>query len=216
MTIDVWQIDLAAPDAAFEFNGLDAEERARLEAYRPAAVKRRFARSHAALRAILGDYVGASPHTLRFEIGLHGKPDLVGENLHFNLAHSGEAALVAVSRDAAVGVDVEQPRPLKDLLAMARIVFHPEEIAQLEALEPFQREEAFFECWVRREALVKGLGLGLAAAAGVGPAWRSGMTGAILADDWRIEGLEVGAPYRAAVAVPAPAFEVRRRSWPTS
>jgi len=214
MTIDVWQIDLAAPESEFELGWLDAQERARLKAFRSTDVQRRFARSHAALRGILAGYVAAPPHALRFATGLRGKPSLPGRNLHFNLAHSGEAALVAVSRAAPVGVDVEQPRPLHSVLGMARTVFHAEEIAQLEALDPSQRHEAFFECWVRREALVKGLGLGLAGAGSVGPAWRSGVAGAILAEDWRIEGLEIEAPYRAAVAAQAPAFRVHRRSWP--
>ncbi len=214
MTVDVWQIDLAAPDAAFELGWLDEDERARLAAFRLPAVQRRFGRSHAALRAILARYVLAPPEDLRFAVGLHGKPSLPDAGLHFNLAHSGEAALVAVSRDAEVGVDLEQPRPLKSVLGMARVVFHPEEISQLEALDPAQREDAFFDCWVRREALVKGLGLGLAAAGDVGPAWRSGAWTATLREGWEIQGLEVESPYRAAVAAPAAAFEVRRRVWP--
>lgn len=213
MLVDVWQIDLNGPAADFDADCLDSEERERWRAYRPVEVKRRFVRSHAALRGILSRYVGRPPETLRFAAGPQGKPYLLGSALPFNLAHSGDIALVAVSKDAPVGVDVEQDRPLDGLLSMAEMVFHAEEIRRLRSLPEAEHRAAFFECWVRREALVKGLGLGLAAAASVGPAWKPGDPTAAPGDGWQIQGLEIEAPYRAAVAVQADAFEVRRLGW---
>lgn len=214
MTIDVWQIDLRGPESAFQLDWLDAGERARLQAYKPPIVKLRFARSHAALRGILAGYADRPPATLRFTAGSHGKPVLLGESLHFNLAHSGHLALLAVSPEVAVGVDVEEVRPLRNLLEMAHTVFHAEEIREFQVLLPREQQKAFFECWVRREALVKGLGMGLAAPRSVGPAWRPGSPVTRPCNGWEVQGLDTQQPYRAAVAAETFGFQVRSQRWP--
>jgi hypothetical protein len=90
-----------------------------------------------ALRQVLARYLGQEPGGVELSVGEHGKPRLPGEELHFNLSHSGALALIAVCRDCEVGVDVERLRP--------------------------KREAAFYCRWARHEARLKCLGTGLGA-----------------------------------------------------
>ncbi|MBI1353698.1 MAG: 4'-phosphopantetheinyl transferase superfamily protein [Acidobacteria bacterium] len=214
MTIDVWRIDLEGPAAAFDAACLDAEELRRLEAYRPPAVRRRFGRSHAAVRYILASHLGRRPAELVFSVGEHGKPWLTGESLRFNLAHSESVALLAVSDSVEVGVDVERVRELRNLEGMARTAFHDREVELFGALVEPERLNGFFECWVRREAYVKGLGLGLGAAKTVEPAWLPGAEAVEPRPGWMVRGLAVEPPYKAALAAASADFEVRLRPWP--
>lgn len=97
------------------------------------------------LRRVLAVYTGLEPEQIRLERGEHGKPRLAAPlgQLRFNLGHSGEIALVAVSGEFEVGIDVEQVRP--------------------------KREEAFYWRWAAHEAHVKCLGTGLLRARQVPP-----------------------------------------------
>jgi len=201
----VWRIPLDSADAKDRSVALDALERERAAGFRFDRDRRRFIRSHEALRRILARYAEADPAELRFEANAHGKPRLAGRGPHFNLSHSGEWALVAVSTDCEVGVDLEIEREL-DYLPAARLVFHDDEVAQLDAA-PERLRNDFFECWVRREAYLKGLGLGLGAAKGLEPVWRRGQSETAPRSDWRVTGLSPGDDWKAALA--ANATEIR-------
>ncbi|MDQ6812000.1 MAG: 4-phosphopantetheinyl transferase, partial [Actinomycetota bacterium] len=72
-----------------------------------------------ALRDVLAAYLETSPEAIRIVDGAHGKPELAGRELHFNLSHSGDVGLVAVSRERPVGVDVERIDGRRDVLALA-------------------------------------------------------------------------------------------------
>jgi 4'-phosphopantetheinyl transferase len=81
--------------------------------------------------------------------------------LHFNLSHSHNLALCGVAR-SAIGVDLEQLRPLDNALNLAQRFFAPAESARLEQLTPGELASGFFRHWVCKEAYVKAIGQGLA------------------------------------------------------
>jgi 4'-phosphopantetheinyl transferase len=72
-------------------------------------------------------------------------------------------ALVALTRTGEVGIDVEQERPVRDALAIARRLFAPREYAWLRAQSAGEQDPAFLRCWTRKEAVVKAAGAGLRA-----------------------------------------------------
>jgi 4'-phosphopantetheinyl transferase len=167
--VDVWHVDLAGVDDAAAVRlvaGLADDERERAARFKFPRDMRRFVVARSALRAVLGRYLGLPPGRIQFAYGAHGKPALVGirARLDFNLSHSGEVAVVALGWRRALGVDVEQRRPLPDLTALAARSFAPRERAALEALPELERPAAFFRCWTRKEAFIKATGLGLAQA----------------------------------------------------
>jgi 4'-phosphopantetheinyl transferase len=227
--VDVWYVDLAvdAATVARHAAGLTEEERARAGRFKFEPDTRRFVLARAALRSVLGGYLGMAPATLEFLFGDHGKPALAGAHaaLGFNLSHSGEMALVAVGWERAVGVDVEQWRELSDLDALARRVFAPPERAVLGALAEAERPPAFFRCWTRKEAFIKATGRGLAQpldrfVVSITATERARFLDiegdpAALAR-WTLHDLRVPAGYAGALVAEGDVRAVRTRAWPAA
>ncbi len=81
--------------------------------------------------------------------------------LHFNVSHTDECALIAVSTTAELGVDVEKIRPEIVTRNLAAEIFCPAELSSLFALPAARVPEAFFKGWCGKEAYLKGTGKGL-------------------------------------------------------
>ena len=224
--VDVWYVDLAV-DAGTVVRlaaGLAEDERARAARFRIERDARRFVVARSALRAVLGGYLGAAPGGLAFSYGAHGKPALGGghASLDFNVSHSGEVAVVAAGWRRAIGVDVEQWRPLPDLPVLAARVFAPSELTALDALAEAERPAAFFRCWTRKEAFIKATGRGLAEPL-------DGFAVSLAADEparfldiagdpdalarWTLYDLRLPAGYAGALVVEGAAGALRVRAW---
>jgi 4'-phosphopantetheinyl transferase len=141
---------------------LDPAERAHAERFCYRRDRDRFIARRGRLRARLAEEVGGSPGDVRIEADAFGKPFLPDyPELRFNLSHSRDLALCVIARGAEVGCDIEWRNPELACPAVARRLFAPAEWAALEALPEAQWVEGFFNCWTRKEAYVKALGLGL-------------------------------------------------------
>jgi len=188
---------------------LSREEREKAARFRRDTDRQRYVAAHAMLRFVLGGYLGSAPESLAFGTGQHGKPTLEHEpGLSFNLAHSGDVALLAVCRGSAVGVDVEEIRDDIDVPAMERSVFSESELRMLgdEPLE--KRRRLLFETWVRKEAVLKACGLGLS----LEPR-KLTIRGDVIGADgtaWGLREIQIGAGYAAAVAAPGAGWSLRR------
>jgi 4'-phosphopantetheinyl transferase len=137
---------------------LNDEERTRADRFRFAKHVRRFTVARAFLRTTLGDALGRPAESIELEVGEHGKPFLPHDELHFNLSHSHELAVIAMT-DMPVGADVEHVRPMPDAMRMAERFFAPEEVDALRDCE--DRDHAFFRIWTAKEAYLKALGAGI-------------------------------------------------------
>ena len=115
------------------------------------------------MRALIADNLSIEPADVLFIYVEKGKPSLANHRLFFNLSHSHNEACIAVSSEAALGVDVEYIRPpTRNTWAdLARRFFSSAEIKALSNLPDSMQSEAFFACWTRKEAFVKALGKGL-------------------------------------------------------
>ena len=144
---------------------LASEERARAARFKFARDRDRFIAGRGILRAILTRYLGRAESLLEFFYERAGKPrvrPLDGDvPLRFNLSHAGELAVYGVTRGAEIGIDLEAIRPHVSGVEIAQNYFSPREIAELCALPPERRDEAFLLGWTRKEAYIKALGAGL-------------------------------------------------------
>jgi 4'-phosphopantetheinyl transferase len=114
------------------------------------------------LRTLLARYLELEPAALEFTTNSHGKPALKPESLlHFNFSDSHEFALFAFVQNYEIGVDIEQVRADIEAEDIAIRFFSKAEISSLLSLPKQQRLKAFFNCWTRKEAFIKALGLGL-------------------------------------------------------
>jgi 4'-phosphopantetheinyl transferase len=165
--VHVWRIPLAVSDSeqGRRAEVLSSDEQARAARLHFERDRRRWIATRGAVRALLAGYTGAHAVSVRFRLGPHGKPSLeapAGTGLEFNVSHSGELALCAVSLRRAVGVDVEAIRPEFATASIAGRFFAPAERAAFEALPRNEQTEAFFACWSRKEAYMKARGTGIA------------------------------------------------------
>lgn len=160
--VHIWRIDLSRPMGHRE-NVLSAEEMARAALMKHDGARATFQHARMALRMILSAYTGLPAGQLPIIIDARGKPRLdLTDAPFFNLSHAGALALVAVTRAAPVGVDVEIIRPTPRLGDLAERFFASGETAALRALPEAQRLDAFYACWTRKEAYVKADGTGIA------------------------------------------------------
>jgi 4'-phosphopantetheinyl transferase len=141
---------------------LSVDERARQRSFVSPELRRRFGAARAGLRTLLGRHLDLDPRRLAFATNEFGKPRLADDGqVHFNLSHCEERAVLAISDAAEVGIDLERERPIEHV-DLARRYFHANEVTAI-TVSPDEAEQrrAFFLVWTLKEAVVKALGTGL-------------------------------------------------------
>ena len=157
----VWQMKLTNPVWDKFASVLNEAEREKTARFRTLDLQQRYSRCRSALRLILGRYVNQAASELAFNYGQYGKPELQGHRLQFNLSHSGDHALIAVSHHT-LGIDLEwMSRKNTDLDGMIEMVCHPTEKTLLLQLPEQDKANAFYRLWTQKEAYCKMSGLGL-------------------------------------------------------
>lgn len=144
---------------------LSDDERQRTRRFAFDCDRRRFAVTRSRLRCLLGERLNVRPERVGLVYGKYGKPALspclASANLHFNVAHAEDVAVVAFAHGRSVGIDIEAVRDFRDADDIAEHFFSRREYESYRALERCQRPQGFFNCWTRKEAFVKALGDGL-------------------------------------------------------
>lgn len=227
--VQVWLIDLEVPNSVTSEleTVLSPDELTRAGKFKFARHRRSYTVSHGALRHILGSYQGVAPWRVKFTSGSHGKPALVtipGQNgLRFNLSHSREKALVAVTRGREIGVDIEYVWREFDWKKLADCFFASGEVVSLWELSPELRQRAFFTCWARKEAYAKAIGDGLhislkdfkvslVPGEPVKLLWHKSDPREV--SRWSLEEVAVDSDYAAAVAVEGHNWQLKCWRWP--
>jgi 4'-phosphopantetheinyl transferase len=211
--VQVWQFGLEVTPREYDSDlaHLSPDEITRADRYRFERHRMRFVHGRATLRHLLSAWSGMAPREIRFQYSERGKPGLISSaNLHFNLSHSGDRALLAVTRGSEPGVDIEQLRPVRDAIEIARRFFTEREATGIGALSGEERMLAFFRCWTRKEAWLKSNGAGITGGLNqVEVTFLAGEPAAILsiAGDcdagaaWHVEDLAPGPGYVGALAI---------------
>lgn len=163
VSLHVARLDLEPARLAELSRTLAPDEHARAERYLLERHRRRFRAARGWLRERLAAELGVAAEALVFEYGPQGKPALGGPHagLRFNVSHSQDLALMALSWHHELGVDVEALRPDLDTEAIASRFFSLAEREALRKLPAPERGAAFFTVWTRKEAYLKLRGGGL-------------------------------------------------------
>lgn len=218
-SVHVWRIVLNQDDEKLDRfrRTLEAGELERARRFHFDKHRRHFIVARGFLRSVVARYLGSQPEALRFEYGAYGKPALEsGHTLRFNLSHSNEVALLAVTLDAELGVDVEHIRADFASEDIARRYFSRAEVEVFNSLPPEERVEAFFRCWTRKEAYIKAIGKGFSQALDAFDVTLAPEVEPVLlraedddASRWWMGDIEVGEGYAGALIVERPVAEVR-------
>lgn len=209
-TIQVLAFNLDVSDeTARELEGtLSAPERARAKRLVYAADARRYIVSRGVLRSVLSGILRCGPQDVTLEAGASGKPRLAGESpaAQFNVSHSMDLALIALSVGREVGVDLEHHDPRMEWRSVARTWLSGEQCEEIDGLGPALQLPAFYSCWSRKEAILKARGGGL-----------SGRQAPLSASDksWWVADVPVGPDHAASVASEAPRATLELYRWST-
>ena len=162
--IDLWRFSLnGGPEAINAAVAvLCRDERAQVRQFEYASLAAAFAIRRAARRIILASYLGIEPAEVATRDTSYGKPELSSDrpDLYFNASHSKEYGILAVNRQFPLGADVEHLRPI-DTLALAARILSPAERLEFNTVAQGDRNARMFQIWTAKEALVKGIGIGL-------------------------------------------------------
>lgn len=165
--VHVWRASLEQPTerlAAF-VETLSERERERAERMRAPLHRDRTVAGHGILRDVLARYLSLLPREIAYRYGRWGKPALERSrgvpDLRFNVSHSEDAALIAVTWGRELGVDLERIREERPVDRLAQRFFSPAEHQAILQLPEAARLPAFFAVWSRKEAYIKAIGRGL-------------------------------------------------------
>ena len=163
---------------------------------------------------------------MAYSYAANGKPELASglreSGIKFNLSHSKELAIIAVTQGLCVGVDLEFVNPELAIEEISSAFFSQAEISTLRALPAERRRQAFFECWTRKEAYIKALGKGLtlpldsfdvAFGPGVSAALLRAEVSAEELSRWSIYDITVSESYVAALVVEGEMHRLQHRQW---
>jgi 4'-phosphopantetheinyl transferase len=224
LDVHIWASNLnraVARISSFE-QILSAEELDRASRFYFERDRCRFIAGRGILREILGSYLEMNPSQLHFSFSSHGKPYLGTTPLHFNVTHSEDLVLVAVSTACTLGIDIERIRPIPEFEDIAINYFSMREAAELMALPQEQQRRAFYRMWTCKEASIKAAGTGLfelkrkadAAYSQVEPAKiRAISENNSIAAPWTVVELRPAPEYVATLAAPATGLTLSSWQW---
>jgi len=229
--VHVWQACLN-PAASYVEDlqrALSADELQRAARFHFPRDRRRYTVARGVLRDILGRYLGRPPSELLFRYSAYGKPALADDfdvaGVRFNVSHSHEMGLFAVTCGREVGVDIEYlGREIRGE-EIAEHFFSAQERANLRALPAEMKHRAFFNCWTRKEAYIKAHGEGLSLPLDqFDVSLAPGEPAALLATRsdprealrWSLQALTPGPGYVAALAVEGQGWQLTCWQWSTT
>jgi 4'-phosphopantetheinyl transferase len=225
--VDIWQIEISGQGGVERRRQLlSPDEVQRADAFHFEKHRRRYIAGRAAMRQILSIYTGIPSKELVFAYGEKGKPELAGElkrpEIKFNLSNSQDLAILAVTQNLTVGIDIEWINAEFATDEIARRFFAAGEIRRLQALPAAERSNAFFACWTRKEAYIKALGEGLsvpldsfevAFGPGVPAALLQVMVNPSEVERWSMYDIAVAQGFRSALIVEGKGHRLRHMQW---
>ena len=160
--IHLWTASIQSQTGKHSEKNLSPQEQLQFQTIRHNRLRSQFLVGHAMTRQLLSRYLDIPQSRIDLQVSSTGKPHIVGTPIYFNRSHSDDIIILAISKSASVGVDVERLLPRRQIGAIVARWFDAAEIEEFRAL-PVERQLSFFYTrWTKKEATLKSWGLGLA------------------------------------------------------
>lgn len=165
--VHLWKINLDQSPINIKdgFKILNQDEKIKAQKFHFEKHQHRFIIARSTLKRILSFYLSLPPEAIEFQYNDYGKPELVdylnNQQLQFNLSHSENLAIYAITSYHLIGVDVEYIRPMPDAENLAKRFFAYQEFEQISYLPTTKKDKEFFTLWTAKEAYLKAIGKGL-------------------------------------------------------
>lgn len=144
---------------------LSADEIKRLDRFLNQESRLNFIVCRGVLHFLLSCAAGCPLEQITIENDPQGKPQLSKDahshTVFFNISHTQNLCLIALSHTYEVGIDVERLHPLKELSSLAQTYLSPEEWEIWQKKGKNEKLPVFYEFWCAKEAILKAAGCGL-------------------------------------------------------
>ena len=207
--VRVWQTKISAETQYDQryWKLLDSAEQVQAARFKQPLLQHRYIEIHGRLRILLGQWLNELPNQLKISRTEQGKPYLEHyPELCFNLSHTGEHVLFALTEQAQLGVDLEACKQRANLVGLVDKCFAKEEQDYWNQLPESAQVQAFYRFWTHKEAFVKATGRGIVMglnACVINPLQPSSFLsvpeGCGRASDWHSQSLACGADLSAAI-----------------
>lgn len=159
---DLWRVHIPDHLGSLEtdIDLLLEEERVKSESFTTDEDRNRYVLGKIYVRKLIANYLKTEPHNLGFKYSERQKPIL--ENypmVNFNVSHSGDYIIIGFANKWSVGVDIELMNPHVDLYDFIINCMSTTEVSAI--LNSEIPRQMFYKYWTRKEALLKGVGIGL-------------------------------------------------------
>jgi 4'-phosphopantetheinyl transferase len=149
----------------------------------------------------------------QLETNEYGKPFLNNHAFEFNLSHSGDVVLLAISSQHPIGVDIEKIEIVEDFDSFTPIL-HPSELSYFQTIKKQKDCFELMKLWTHKEAISKALGLGFQldinkiALNQNNGIMKINAIPSIFPQEWSLQTLYPSDNYIGAIAVPFPECEI--------
>jgi len=158
--IHLWHIPF--DEKKIELKLLSSREIAKGNAFKFPTHKHQFWLYRTMLRKVLSLYSNIPPEKICFSYSEFGKPSFENNaSLQFNLSHSQNLGVIALTHSSPVGVDIEEMKTLEDFEEIVKQFFSKKEYADFQQIPVQEQLDPFYTLWTCKEAFVKALGEGL-------------------------------------------------------
>ncbi len=159
---DIWRFYI--PDhtetIVNEYGLLSDEEKSKSDTYVQKVDRDRYVLARIMLRKLIPKYLNINSEDVYFDFNEFKKPILQNNSgFNFNISHSGDYVIIGFANRWPVGVDIEKMMTTLDLYDLIFRCMSKTEISVILNSE-FPRK-VFYAFWTRKEALLKGSGVGL-------------------------------------------------------
>lgn len=144
---------------------LSEDERTRADKLKIKQKQDQFIVTRSLLRLLLSNSLSKEAGDVVFTYEQHGKPiikDQVNNKpVEFNVSHSGDYALIAMTLGNRVGVDIEAINMRMEYESLSTRFFSEKEKNELFNVDKQQQCDAFYRIWARKESFIKAIGQGV-------------------------------------------------------
>ncbi len=140
---------------------LSPEERQAVLRFRREEDRSRFVFGRVLFRSLLSRELGVPPAQVWIEISSVGKPFAAGTGLHGSISHSGDFVACVVTRNIAVGVDIECWSSARLMDSLAGLFCSGSELGSAARAAASRRNIELLRLWTLKEAYGKMLGTGI-------------------------------------------------------
>jgi len=164
--IHVFLLRLDLFDCNEFLSSLSEDECERAQRLKIEEKKQQFVITRGVLRKFLSNCLNTMPEEINIFYGEHNKPYLKqqcnNQTIEFNISHSGNYALIALTLENKVGIDIEKVNYEIDYQSLSKRFFSEKEKEELLILDRDKQLDAFYRAWVRKESFIKATGKGIA------------------------------------------------------